>query len=97
MEEVICDQTLCLVEREGKSEVFPERIDTKLSIGKLKNRFFSSCEYCHPGWNQGGITRGAIDEPRKSSKAIDERVIINFCDTNVVNACFCDKHGGFIF
>ena len=28
---------------------------------------------------QGGITCGAIDEPRKSSKAIDERVIINFC------------------
>ena len=25
---------------------------------------------------QGGITCGAIDEPRKSSKAIDERVII---------------------
>ena len=29
---------------------------------------------------QGGITCGAIDEPRKSSKLIDERVIINFCD-----------------
>ena len=29
-------------------------------------------------WWQGGITCGAIDEPRKSSKAIDERVIINF-------------------
>ena len=28
--------------------------------------------------DQGGITCGAIDEPRKSSKAIDERVIINF-------------------
>ena len=27
---------------------------------------------------QGGIICGAIDEPRKSSKAIDERVIINF-------------------
>ena len=26
---------------------------------------------------QGGITCGAIDEPRKSSKAINERVIIN--------------------
>ena len=32
---------------------------------------------------QGGITCGAIDEPRKSSKAIDERVIINFRDKNV--------------
>ena len=41
---------------------------------------------------QGGITCGAIDEPRKSSKAIDERVIINFCDKNVVIARFCDKN-----
>ena len=31
---------------------------------------------------QGGITCGAIDEPRKSSKAIDKRVIINFRDKN---------------
>ena len=36
---------------------------------------------CH---EQGGITCGAIDEPRKSSKAIDERIIINFCDKRVV-------------
>ena len=42
--------------------------------------------------NQGGITCGAIDEPRKSSKAIDERVIINFRDKNVVIARFCDKN-----
>ena len=41
---------------------------------------------------QGGITCGAIDEPRKSSKAIDERVIINFCDKNVVIAHFRDKN-----
>ena len=39
---------------------------------------------------QGGITCGAIDEPRKSSKAIDERVIINFRDKNVVIARFRD-------
>ena len=45
---------------------------------------------------QGGITCGAIDEPRKSSKVIDERVIIIFCDKNVVNARFRDKNGGFI-
>ena len=46
-------------------------------------------------WNtltQGGITCGAIDEPRKSSKAIDERVIINFRDKNVVIARFRDKN-----
>ena len=42
--------------------------------------------------NQGGITCGAFDEPRKSSKAIDERVIINFHDKNVVIARFCDKN-----
>merc|ERR1712082_107536 len=41
---------------------------------------------------QGGITCGAIDEPRKSSKAIDERVIINFRDKNVVIAHFRDKN-----
>ena len=40
---------------------------------------------------QGGITCGAIDEPRKSSKASDERVIINFCDKNVVIARFHNK------
>ena len=41
---------------------------------------------------QGGITCGAIDEPRKSSKAIDEHVIINFHDKNVVIARFCNKN-----
>ena len=46
--------------------------------------------------NQGGITCGAIDEPRKSSKAIDERVIINFRDKNVVIAPFRDKNEVFI-
>ena len=46
---------------------------------------------------QGGITCGAIDEPRKSSKAIDEHVIINFRDKNVVIARFRDKNGGFLF
>ena len=44
------------------------------------------------GGDQGGITCGAIDEPRKSSKAIDERVIINFRDKNVVIARFRDKN-----
>ena len=45
---------------------------------------------------QGGITCGAIDEPRKSSKVIDERVIINFCDKNVVTARFRDKNEVFV-
>jgi len=49
------------------------------------------------GWleldgHQGGITCGAIEDPRKSSKAIDERVIINFRDKNVVIARFRDKN-----
>ena len=44
------------------------------------------------GLQQGGITCGAIDEPRKSSKAIDERVIINFRDKNGVIARFRDKN-----
>ena len=46
---------------------------------------------------QGGITCRAIDEPRKSSKAIDERVIIDFRDKNVVIGRFRDKNGGFLF
>ena len=44
------------------------------------------------GEGQGGITYGTIDEPRKSSKAIDERVIINFHDKNGVIARFRDKN-----
>ena len=38
------------------------------------------------------MTCEAIDEPRKSSKAIDKRVIINFRDKNVIIARFCDKN-----
>ena len=45
----------------------------------------------YTGHNQGGITCGAIDEPRKSSKAIDKRVIINFCDKNAINAHIAAK------
>ena len=37
---------------------------------------------------QGGIICGAIDEPRKSSKAIDKHMIINFRDKNVAIARF---------
>ena len=44
------------------------------------------------GMEQGGITCGAIEDPRKSSKAIDERVIINFRDKNGVIARFRDKN-----
>ena len=48
--------------------------------------------YTYIASNQGGITCGAIDEPRKSSKAIDERVIINLREKNVVIARLCDKN-----
>ena len=41
---------------------------------------------------QGGITCGAIDKPRKSSKAIEKHIIITFRDKNVVIACFRDKN-----
>ena len=47
--------------------------------------------------DQGGITCEAIDEPRMSSKAIDKRVIINFCDKNVVIARFRNKNDVFNF
>ena len=46
--------------------------------------------------HQGGITCGAIDEPRKFSKAIDKRVIIDFCDKNVIIARFRDQNEVFI-
>ena len=43
---------------------------------------------------QGGITCGAIDETRKYSKAIDERIIIiaRFRDKNVVIEGFREKN-----
>ena len=46
--------------------------------------------------SQGGITCGAIDELRKSSKAIDKRVIIDFRNKNVVIARFRDINEVFI-
>ena len=51
---------------------------------------------CRFTGQQVGINCGAFDEPRKSSKAIDEHVIINFRDKNVVFARFRDKNGVFI-
>ena len=46
--------------------------------------------------DQGGITCGAINEPRKSSKAINKRVIIDFRDKNAVIAPFPDINEVFI-
>ena len=62
----------------------------KLSLVIIANTRLHDLHECGP--NQGGITCGAVDEPRKSSKAIDEHVIINFCDKNVVIARFRDKN-----
>ena len=42
--------------------------------------------------SQCGITCGAIDEPSRSSKAIDKRVIIIFNGKNIVNARFRNKN-----
>ena len=50
----------------------------------------------YPAGHQAGITCEAIDDPRKSSKAIDKHVIINFRDKNVVIARFRDKKEVFI-
>ena len=47
--------------------------------------------------DQGGITCGAIDEPWKSSKTIDEHVNINFRDKNVIIARFRDKNEVFCY
>ena len=60
--------------------------------GKIPDDGIKTIPWC----NQGGITCGAIDEPRKSSKAIDKRVIIDFRDKNVVIARFRDKNEVFI-
>ena len=59
---------------------------------KTNSHFQGKWHHRHHHHNQGGITCGAIDEPRKSSKAIDERVITNFRDKNVVIARFRDKN-----
>ena len=58
---------------------------------KIKKNFTAFYEELHKT-TQGGITCGAIEDPRKSSKAIDERVIINFRDKNGVIARFRDKN-----
>ena len=46
---------------------------------------------------QGGITWGVIEEASRSSKAIDERIVINFRTKNTVFALFCDNNSAFDF
>ena len=61
-----------MMKQDIKSKISPKEKQTS-----SQNAVRHSCD-------QGGITCGAIDEPRKSSKAIDERVNINFRAKNVV-------------
>ena len=63
-------------------------------LSKDINKEILKNQYLHRlvGSKQGGITCEAINEPRKSSYAIDERVIINFRDKNGVIARFRDKN-----
>ena len=58
----------------------------------IKGIFFAGV----PHHYQVGINCGAIHEASRSLKAIDKRVIIDFCDKNVVIARFCDKNEVFI-
>ena len=51
----------------------------------------------HNADNQVGITCGAIEEASRSSKAINEHVVIKFRDKNAVTARFCDKNDVFDF
>ena len=44
---------------------------------------------------QCGLICGAIEESTRSLEAIDERVLINFCDKNAVFTIFCDKNAVF--
>ena len=81
---IACD--LCNMQAEPRHPLWT-RVWLVLTLIRCQNRFYLTF-WCI----QGGITCGAIDEPRKSSKAIDECVIINFRDKNVIIARFCDKN-----
>ena len=76
------------------------KVETLFSWFAEKIKQKVSKERGHNWWkiisDQGGITCEAIDEPGKSSKAIDKRVIINFRDKNVVIARFRDKNEVFV-
>ena len=68
--------------------------DRMIVGGEVSLKCARLIDYCAS--HQGGITCEAIYEPRKSSKAIDKRVIINFRNKNVVMARFCDKNEVFV-
>ena len=72
-----------------RQEVYNTKIPSEIEVAPCYTllTLLTLFKYC-----QGGITCGAIDEPWKSSKAIDGRVIINFRNKNVVIAHFRDKN-----
>ena len=72
--------------QKGKGLEFGQKSDVEFVFSirsKARVKRFSS--------GQGDITCEAFDEPRKSSKAIDKRVIINSRDKNVVIARIATK------
>ena len=82
------------IERQKISQFWQElaQIHNEEQIGTYLQKFCTK----YDGQMQGGITRRAIDEPRKSPEAIDKRVIIDFRDKNVVIARFRDQNEVFI-
>ena len=69
-------------------------VDLTPSLGRPPDLKKSVKRKINYGDHQCGITCGAIDEPSRSSKAMDKRVIINFRDKNVR---FCDKNDAFYY
>ena len=64
----------------------------------MKINIYFFCLLFGKGWNsvgQGGIICGSTEEASRSSKAIDERVIIDFRDKNAVIARFRGKNDVF--
>ena len=84
------------IQPRGKEQPCGEQTAASKLIFCYFDKYLNICmcpsQAYHPTQHQGGINCGAIDEPRKSSKAIDERVIINFRDKNVLIARFRDKN-----
>ena len=78
-----------------KSVSYPQALAV-FHVEHATNRYKLLACSIHMAGCQGGITCGAIDEPRKSSKAIDKRVIIDFRDENVAIARFRDINEVFI-
>ena len=90
-----CTGTSCLDTQHPRKRT-PDPADPNNHLGRPGGANLWSYYSLHCSIIQGGITCGAIDEPRKSSEAIDKRVIIDFRDKNVVIARFRDINEVFI-